>query len=105
MLEALDFMSIDHQDPGKDCLQALVNDSSYRYPERISKKAQLGIESARSGGSSLVSMMKTADFWDRDDPALVERRGFSGLRRILVQREAAAAIVIIREIGSKSCAK
>jgi hypothetical protein len=64
-----------------------------------------GTESAWSAGSPLAAMMKPADFWNRDDPALVGRLDFSGLRRILIQREVAAAIVIIREIGSKSCAK
>ena len=64
----------------KGGLKALINARSYKYSEEESKNAQLRTESVRSGGSSLVAMMKPADFWNRDDPALVGGLDFSWFR-------------------------
>ena len=58
-----------------------------------------------SGCSSLVAMMKPTDFWDLNNPAFFRRLDFPGFWGILIQSKVTAAIVIIREIGSKRRAK
>ena len=63
------------------------------------------MDSARSGCASLVAMMKPADLRALNDPALIGQLDLPGFRAILVQSKVAAAIMIIRKIGSKSCSK
>ena len=58
-----------------------------------------------SGCSSLVAMMKPTDFWYLHNPAFFRRLDFPGFRAILIQSKVTAAIVIMREIGSKRRAK
>ena len=59
----------------------------------------------RSSRASIIAMMKPTNFRDFNNPSSVGQLDLSGLRRILVQSEMTATVVIIAEIGSKSCPK
>jgi hypothetical protein len=50
-------------------------------------------------------MMKPANFWSFNDPANMRQLDLSRFRRILVQSEMTAAVVIIGEIGPKGCSE
>jgi hypothetical protein len=78
-----------------------IHEHIYPGAETIRQRAK----NRQSSCSALVAMMKPACFWNFNDPANMGRLDLSRFRRILVQSEMTAAIVIIGEIGSKSCPK
>jgi hypothetical protein len=78
LMEALDWMEADPQHATrKQPLNAggRLGIAAFRFGV-----ARLTPGSARSGRASLVEMMKPADFWNLNDPALIGRLDFSGFR-------------------------
>ena len=71
LLETMDLINDDRQDPRERWPQSADKRPVIQIFRGDKQNAQLRIESARSGGSSLIAVMKPTDFWNRDDPALV----------------------------------
>jgi hypothetical protein len=55
-----------------------------------------GVSPSFSGGASFVSMMETADLWNRDDPSALRRLHGPRFRRVLTKREVCSGFMIVR---------
>ena len=51
-----------------------------------------------SGSEPLVAMMKTADLWERDDPALARRLDGTRFRTIFPERQMSSESMVIRQV-------
>lgn len=56
-------------------------------------------------GATLISVMETADFWDRDDLSARERMDYPVIGRVLLESKMRSSPMVVTDVGCESFAQ